>query len=44
MSSTTQLFLDETYIIDGITVTGEDIKNAMIDSKIYRKQLGDDAE
>jgi hypothetical protein len=44
MKPTTQLFLDETYIIDGVTVTGEDIKNAMIDSMIYRKHLGDDAE
>lgn len=39
-----QLSLDETYIIDGVTVTGEEIKNAMIDSMIYRKHLGDDAE
>jgi hypothetical protein len=44
MSSTTQLFLDKTYIIDGVTVTGEEIKNAMIDSMIYRKHVGDDAE
>ena len=44
MSSTTKLFLDETYILDGVEVTGEDIKNAIIDSMIYRKHLGDDAE
>ena len=42
--SSQQLFLDETYIIDGVTVTGEDIKNAMIDSRIYRKHLGGDDE
>ena len=42
--SSQQLFLDETYIIDGVTVTGEDIKNAMIDSMIYRKHLGGDDE
>ena len=44
MSSTTQLFLDQEYILDGVTLTGEEIKNAMIDSMIYRKHLGDDAE
>ena len=44
MKPTTKLFLDETYILDGVEVTGEDIKNAIIDSMIYRKHLGDDAE
>ena len=42
--SSQQLFLDKTYIIDGVTVTGEEIKNAMIDSMIYRKHLGGDEE
>ena len=39
-----EITVDKTYIIDGVTVTGEDIKNAMIDSRIYRKHLGGDDE
>ena len=43
MSSPNQLFLDETYTLDGVELTGEQIKNAVIDSMIYRKHLkGDD--
>ena len=42
MNSTTQLFLDETYVLDGVELTGEQIKNAVIDSMIYRKHLQED--
>jgi hypothetical protein len=43
MATPTPLFLDETYILDGVELKGEDIKNAIIDNMIYRKHLkGDD--
>ena len=37
-----QLFLDELYTIDGVTVTGEQIKEALIDIHIVREHLKDD--
>ena len=40
----TTLFLDEHYVLDGVEVTGEDIKNAIIDSMIYRKHFGGDEQ
>lgn len=46
MSSPTTLFLDQVYTIDGVKVTGAQIKEHIIDSKLYRKHLkelrGDD--
>ena len=40
MSSNT-IFLDESYEIDGVVMTGKEIKEAIIDSMIIR---GDDSE
>ena len=46
MSSTKQLFLDQEYVLDGVTLTGAEIKEHIIDSILYRKHLenlrGDD--
>ena len=43
MSSTQQLFLDQEYVLDGVTLTGEEIKNAIVENAIFRKHLkGDD--
>ena len=46
MSSTQQLFLDQEYVLDGVTLTGAEIKEHVIDSILYRKHLqelkGDD--
>ena len=39
MNSTNQLFLDQEYVIDGVTVTGEDIRNAIIDSELLKGRL-----
>ena len=39
MTSPNYLFLDETYIIDGVKVTGKDIKEHIIDSLIYRQHI-----
>lgn len=41
MNSTTKLFLDGHYIIDGVELTGEEIKEALIDNAIYKKIIGD---
>ena len=35
-----KLFLDQTYELDGVTITGEEIKEALIDSAILRKGDG----
>lgn len=40
----TKLFLDETYNLDGVTLTGEQIKNAIIENAIYRKHFGGDEQ
>ena len=46
MSSTTKLFLEETYTIDGVTLTGEEIRDAVIDAALLKgklsQMLGDD--
>lgn len=42
MKSPNQLFLDGHYVLDGVELTGEQIKNAVIDSMIYRKHLKED--
>lgn len=41
MNSTTKLFLDGTYTIDGLTVSGEEIRDAIIDSNILKGKLSD---
>ena len=44
--SSTQLFLDQVYTLDGVTVTGEEIRDAIIDSALLKNRLsqllGDD--
>ena len=44
--SSTQLFLDQVYTLDGVTVTGEEIRDAIIDSALLKGKLsqllGDD--
>ena len=40
MNSTT-IFLDELYNIDGVEITGAEIKEALIDNAIYKKRIGD---
>lgn len=37
--SSTKLFLEETYIIDGVEVTGKEIKDAIIDSALLKGKL-----
>ena len=44
--SSTKLFLEETYTIDGVTLTGEEIRDAVIDAALLKGKLsqllGDD--
>lgn len=40
MNSTT-IFLDQVYNIDGVEITGKEIKEALIDNAIYKKRIGD---
>ena len=44
--SSTKLFLDQVYTLDGVTVTGEEIRDAIIDSALLKgklsQMLGDD--
>ena len=40
MKSTTQLFLDQHYLIDGVEVTGEEIKEALIDKVLLEAKIG----
>ena len=46
MNHPTTLFLDQEYVLDGVTLTGAEIKEHVIDSILYRKHLqelkGDD--
>ena len=37
--NSTKLFLDQHYIIDGVEVTGEEIKNMMIENVIMKEHL-----
>ena len=39
MSSTTQLFLDQEYILDGVELTGEEIRDAVIDAAFLKSRL-----
>ena len=41
--NSTKLFLEQSYEIDGVTVTGQDIKDAIIDS-IILKDIKEDSE
>ena len=44
--NSTKLVLDQVYTLDGVTVTGEEIRNAIIDSALLKGKLsqllGDD--
>lgn len=39
--SSTKLFLDETYTIDGVTLTGEQIRDAIIDAAFLKGRLSE---
>ena len=44
MNHPTTLFLDQEYVLDGVTLTGEEIKNAIVENAIFKAHLqnGDD--
>lgn len=49
MTSPIKLFLEESYTIDGVTVTGEEIRDNIIEAYILKGKLskllrGEDAE
>ena len=44
MTTPTTLFLDQVYTLDGVTLTGEQIKNAIVENAIYRKHFSGDDE
>ena len=37
--NSTKLFLDQQYVIDGVTVSGEEIRDAIIDSALLKGKL-----
>ena len=39
--SSTKLFLEETYTIEGVTVTGEEIRDAIIDAAFLKGRLSE---
>jgi hypothetical protein len=39
MKPTNQLFLDQHYVIDGVEVTGEEIRDAIIDAAFLKGKL-----
>lgn len=39
MATPTKLFLDQQYILDGVELTGEEIRDAVIDSTLLRSKL-----
>jgi hypothetical protein len=41
MNSSTKLFLEETYTIDGVTMTGEQIRDAIIDAAFLKGKLAE---
>ena len=41
MNTPTKLFLEEQYIIDGLVLTGEELKQSIIDSQILKNYLKD---
>jgi len=44
--NSTKLFLDQVYTLDGVTVTGEELRDALIDAALLKGKLsqllGDD--
>ena len=43
LEGVTLLFLDQIYTIDGVEVTGEEIKEALIDNAIHQNTTADSA-
>ena len=41
MNNSKKLFLNETYTLDGVTVTGEEIKDALIDQAFLKGRLSE---
>lgn len=41
MKTTIKLFLEESYTIDGVTVTGEEIRDAIIDAALLKGKLSE---
>jgi hypothetical protein len=41
MKPTNQLFLDQTYTIDGVELTGEEIRDAVIDAAFLKGKLSE---
>ena len=41
MKPTTQLFLDQHYVIDGVELTGEEIRDAVIDAAFLKGKLSE---
>ena len=41
MSSPKQLFLEQEYIIDGVKVTGEQIRDSIIDAHLLKGKLSE---
>jgi hypothetical protein len=41
MKTTTKLFLDQSYVIDGVTVTGEEIRDAIIYAALLKGNLSE---
>ena len=41
MNTPTKLFLEKQYVIDGLVLTGEKLKQSIIDSQILKNYLKD---
>ena len=41
MTTPTKLFLDQQYILDGVELTGEEIRDAVIDSALLKSKLSE---
>ncbi|MBQ8018659.1 MAG: hypothetical protein IJ258_11275 [Methanobrevibacter sp.] len=41
MKTTSKLFLDQSYVIDGVELTGEEIRDAIIDAAFLKGRLSE---
>ena len=41
MKTTTKLFLDQSYVIDGVELTGDEIRDAVIDAALLKGKLSE---
>jgi hypothetical protein len=41
MATPNKLFLDQEYVLDGVTLTGEQIRDAVIDAAFLKGKLSD---